>query len=125
MEKIYGTEYERMLTTLGFGELQNTIQRLNKAGKRKDTHLYLNLENRDPDEGLTDVAYEKGRFFLQTIESFVGRKKFDNFLKQYFTENAFKPMSTQDFLDYLDKHLLDTLSGAEDSIKPHLSLIHI
>ena len=120
MEKIYGTEYERMLTTLGFGELQNTIQRLNKAGKRKDTHLYLNLENRDPDEGLTDVAYEKGRFFLQTIESFVGRNKFDNFLKQYFTENAFKPMSTQDFLDYLDKHLLDTLSGAEDSIKPHM-----
>jgi len=120
MEKIYGTEYERMLTTLGFGELQNTVQRLNRAGKRKDTHLYLNLEGRDPDEGLTDVAYEKGRFFLQTIESVVGRKKFDDFLTQYFSENAFEPMSTEEFLRYLDAHLLDTIEGAKDSIKPHM-----
>lgn len=106
MEKIYGRPYEEMLTKLGMGDLENTIERLMEEGKKEDTHLYLELEGRDPDDGLTDVAYEKGRFFLQTIEKEVGRKRFDAFLKDYFKENAFKPVTTEKFLSILDEKLL-------------------
>ncbi|MFY0643957.1 MAG: M1 family metallopeptidase [Bacteroidia bacterium] len=106
MEKIYGKAYEEMQTKLGMGELKKTIARLNKEGKEADTHLFLELEGRNPDDGLTDVAYEKGRFFLQTIEQAVGRTAFDEFLKNYFTENAFKPMNTERFIDYLESKLL-------------------
>lgn len=108
MEKIYGKEYEEMQTRLGMGELKKTIARLTADGKEKDTHLYLELEGRNPDDGLTDVAYEKGRFFLQTIEAAVGRAAFDTFLKAYFSENAFKPMNTERFISYLNDHLLTT-----------------
>lgn len=106
MEKIYGKPYADMLTKLGMGELKETLHRLEEEGKKKDTHLYLELEGRDPDEGLTEVAYEKGRFFLVTIENAVGREKFDAFLKDYFSKNAFKPMNTGRFIDYLRENLL-------------------
>lgn len=106
MEKIYGMEYAKMQTKLSMGELKHTIHRLDTSGKAADSHLYLELEGRNPDDGMTDIAYEKGRFFLQTIEAAVGREKFDAFLKEYFTTNAFKPMNTERFLAYLDEHLL-------------------
>ena len=106
MEKIYGKAYEEMQTKLGMGELKKTIARLTNDGKEADTHLFLKLEGRNPDDGLTDVAYEKGRFFLQTVEQAVGRTAFDEFLKNYFKENAFKPMNTERFIDYLESKLL-------------------
>ena len=108
MEKIYGKDYEEMQTKLGMGELKKTIARLTDEGKAEDTHLYLKLEGRNPDDGLTDVAYEKGRFFLQTVEAAVGRKTFDAFLKKYFTENAFGQMSTVRFIERLKAELLTT-----------------
>lgn len=118
MEKIYGTPYEEMETKLGMGGLKHTIERLTKDGQIDDTHLYLDLDGRNPDDGLTDIAYEKGRFFLQTVEKAVGREKFDAFLKQYFTENAFKPMNTARFEAYLDKHLLKGDSALYAAIQP-------
>ena len=106
MEEIYGKPYSEMLSLLGMDELKLTLKELNEEGKKEDTHLFLNLEGRNPDDGLTDVAYEKGRFFLQTIELAAGRNKFDAFLKKYFTENAFKPMNTERFIAYLNLHLI-------------------
>jgi leukotriene-A4 hydrolase len=106
MEKIFGKPYEEMLTKLGMGELEATIEDLKKEGNSDDTHLYLNLDGRNPDDGLTDVAYEKGRFFLQKVESVVGRERFDSFLKNYFEANKFKSMNTERFIKNLNDHLL-------------------
>ncbi len=114
MEKIFGTSYVQMLTKLGMGDLEQTIESLLSEGKENDTHLFLNLDNQDPDDGLTDVAYEKGRFFLQTIESVVGRPRFDTFLKKYFTENKFKPMNTERFIAYLNENLLTDVQERAD-----------
>lgn len=118
MEKVFGKPYEEMETKLGMDGLKKTIQRLTKEGKVEDTHLYLELTGRNPDDGLTDIAYEKGRFFLQTIEYAVGRPKFDAFLKKYFEENAFKPMNTAGFEKYLDEHLLKGDSNVYAKIQP-------
>ena len=95
-----------MLTKLGMGDLERTIASLNEEGAGADTKLFLDLKGRDPDDGLTDVAYEKGRFFLQAVELQVGRERFDEFLKTYFRENAFKPMTTERFVSYLKSNLL-------------------
>ncbi len=66
----------------------------------------LDLAGRDPDEGMSDIAYEKGRFFLRTIEKQVGRPAWDRFLNDYFKTYAFQSMTTQGFLDFLDKQLI-------------------
>lgn len=104
MEKIYGKEISEMQASLALGELKNSIADFGE--NHPDTHLKLSLEGRDPDDGVSDIAYEKGYFFLRTIENAVGREKWDNFIKTYFNTYAFKTMNTEDFLVYLDEQLL-------------------
>ena len=104
MEAIEGKEYNDMLQVLGYQDLK---EELNAIGKdNADTKLYLDLKGRDPDDGLTDVAYEKGALFLIHIERIVGREKFDAFLKNYFQSNAFKTMDTKGFIAYLNDNLI-------------------
>jgi hypothetical protein len=104
MEKIYGKDYADMLTLLSLGELRETVHAMGNTSR--DTHLYLDLAGRDPDEGVSDIAYEKGRFFLTAIEHAVGREKWDAFINKYFSTYAFKSMDTETFLKYLDNELI-------------------
>ncbi len=104
MEKIYGKDYADMLTLLSLGELKETIH--NMGDTSRETHLYLDLQGKDPDDGVTDIAYEKGRFFLTSIEYAIGRERWDAFINKYFTTYAFKSMDTESFLEYLEKELV-------------------
>lgn len=106
MEAMYGADYAEMLAELGFQDLKETVADLKEEGQAADTRLRLELEGRSPDEGVTDVAYEKGYFFLRHLENLVGREDFDTFLKAYFQENAFESMTTETFIQYLEEHLL-------------------
>lgn len=105
-EAVYGDAYGRMHHLLGHQDLGATIDRLHKAGHAEDTHLRLALDGRDPDDGMTDIAYEKGSAFLKYIESKVGRERFDVFLREYFDTFAFQNMTTDRFLEYLQTELL-------------------
>lgn len=109
MEAIYGEDYANMLAILGWQDLQHTLENL--SDQPEDTRLKLDLEGRNPDDGMTDIAYEKGYFFLRTIEAEVGREKFDQFLKQHFQGNAFKTMNTETFLENMKR---DLLGGSEE-----------
>lgn len=102
MEAVEGRDRALMLQSLGWGGLQDTLATLPPA----DTRLKLDLAGRDPDEGMTDVAYEKGAAFLHTIERIVGRERFDAWLTGYFERNAFRPMTTERFLEDIRAHLV-------------------
>jgi leukotriene A-4 hydrolase/aminopeptidase len=104
MEAISGREYSEMLSELGLQDLQATIKDLGE--KSADTKLRLDLTGRDPDEGVSDIAYQKGYFFLRMLEENVGRKRWDAFLKKYFETHAFQSMTTELFLAYLRKNLI-------------------
>ncbi|MBI2429786.1 MAG: M1 family metallopeptidase [Ignavibacteriales bacterium] len=106
MEKLYGREHSEMLATLALKDLKETIEELGATSP--DTHLKLNLKGRDPDDGMNDVAYNKGYFFLRLCEETFGREEWDGFLKEYFNENAFKPMTTELFLKHLNTYFKDT-----------------
>jgi len=99
MEALYGKSYADMLEVLGYKDLQETLADLGKDNA--DTQLKLKLEGRDPDDGMTDIAYEKGCFLLVYLEKQVGRESFDSFLNRYFKEFAFKGITTERFLHYL------------------------
>ena len=105
MESVYGKEYADMLRVLGYQDLKETL--LEMGPNNPDACLYLELDGRDPDEGMSDIAYEKGRFFLEHIEHIVGRERFDAFLKTYFAKHAFQTMTTAGFIDYLKANLLN------------------
>jgi leukotriene-A4 hydrolase len=116
MESVYGRDYSEMLARLGMQDLQQTVEELG-AGSR-DTHLLLDLTDRDPDDGATKLAYEKGYFFLRLIEETVGRATFDAFLRDYFDRHAFQSMTTSMFVEELRANLLANTPGAEERIEP-------
>lgn len=107
MEALYGKEIADMLALIEFQELQDELEDISQGEHPEDTKLKLKLAGRNPDDGMTDVAYVKGAFFLKTLEYKVGRDKFDVLLKSYFKKYAFKTISTEKFVDYLNKNLLD------------------
>ncbi len=104
MESIYGKDYAEMLAQLGYQDLLRTVSELGDTSE--DTKLELHLDGRDPDDGMNDIAYEKGYFLLRRIEEEVGRERFDAFLKKYFQAYAFTSINTPSFESYVQEQLL-------------------
>ena len=107
MEEIIGKNGADNLALIEFFELQEELERIENSGHPEDAHLFLDLDGRDPDDGMTDVAYVKGAFFLKTLEAYVGRDKMDVFLKSYFDHFKFTSVNTDKFVSYLEKELLE------------------
>ena len=103
VETVYGLDRRKMEDVLGIGELRADLARLDA----RDGKLKLDLFGRDPDDGMNQVAYEKGALFLIELERVFGRDRFDPFLRGYFDAHAFRSITTEDFAAYLQKHLLD------------------
>ncbi len=105
MEALYGKDRADMLALIARQDLDEEIEGFKDTPN--ETKLKLDLKGRNPDDGMTSIAYDKGYLFLRTLEEQVGREKLDPFLKQYFEEHAFSTMNTERFIQYLDEHLLD------------------
>jgi len=103
VEAVYGVDRRQMEDVLGIGELRADLARLDP----RDQKLQLDLNGRDPDDGMTQVAYEKGALFLIELERVFGRDRFDPFLRSYFDAHAFQSITTDQFAAYLQRHLLD------------------
>ena len=104
MEKLYGKPYADMLSIIGYQDLQASLA--DYGMDNPATCLKLHLEGQNPDDGMNDIAYEKGYLLLLSIEQAVGRDRWDAFLKQYFSAHAFSTMTTEAFLLYLDQNLI-------------------
>ncbi|MBK0383085.1 M1 family metallopeptidase [Pedobacter sp. SD-b] len=104
VEQLYGKEEAKMQEVLGYNDLKESIEEM--GATNPDTRLKVDFTGRDPDLGVTDIAYEKGYFFLKNIEKAAGREKFDAFLKSYFNEHAFTSMGNDAFLAELNQKLI-------------------
>jgi leukotriene-A4 hydrolase len=102
-EAIYGRDREEMEAVLAKQNLGKDLAEF----QDRDEILHVDLTGRDPDEGFTQVPYEKGALFLRHLEETFGRERFDQFLRGYFDHFAFKSITTADFVEYLRKNLLD------------------
>ncbi|MBI3141815.1 MAG: aminopeptidase, partial [Bacteroidetes bacterium] len=60
MEALYGREYSEMLALLSYQGLLDELEDFELHGAIEDTHLKLHLQGRDPDDGLSAIAYDKG-----------------------------------------------------------------
>ena len=101
LETLYGERRARMEDAIAYEYLRQAIADAEAADLPRDSSLQLDLAGRDPDEGSSDVAYEKGRWFLGFLEARFGRPAFDAFLREYFDAHAFVSIDTATFRTYL------------------------
>ncbi|MCC6814947.1 MAG: M1 family metallopeptidase [Saprospiraceae bacterium] len=114
MESLYGKSFADMLSLLGYQDLQKTISEMGDTNSL--TKLKLNLKGKDPEDGLSDIAYEKGKSLLRYLEERIGRSKWDEFLKSYFEKFKFKSNTTEGFLNYLYEYFTELNPGIKDTV---------
>jgi len=103
VEAMFGIARADMERELAERELDLELADLPAA----EQHLRLDLAGRDPDDGLTGVAYTKGMTLLRFLEQRFGREVFDPFVRAWFDAHAFGTADTDDFLAFLKTKLLD------------------
>ncbi len=107
MSAVYGEPRASMEAVLGLKSLRAGLAKLKPA----DQILAIDLRDRDPADGFTQVPYEKGRLFLNDLDAKFGRERFDAFLRGYFEHFAFKSVGSEQFVSYLQENLLDRFPG--------------
>lgn len=117
VEAIYGTDAADMAWALNLDSVRGMAADLAPADQilhRRD------LEGRDPDDGWSQIPYDKGAVFLLALEHAVGREAFDVFLRGYFDAHAFRSIDTESFVAYLTEHLLTPhgLSAEDVHLRP-------
>ncbi|MYM83752.1 aminopeptidase [Duganella sp. FT50W] len=104
VEKLYGEEVAEMNLQVEQEEAMASLASIPLAKQA--------LLTRDADtsaDSYTDksLVYPKGAWLLRTLEQRAGRDVFDPFLRGWFDQHAFQSATTQEFVDYLKKNLLD------------------
>ena len=115
VEQVYGPKVAAQQVALGLDAMNKAIEEVGGINA-PDTRLHIDLKGRHPDDGLTDIAYEKGAAFLRTIETIVGRERFDEWLKGWFSRHEFQPVTTSIFLADIREHLVKGDKGLEQKL---------
>ena len=112
VEEVFGRRQADMEAVLGFQSLNKEMEALDE----RDWIMSVELAGRNPDEGFTEVPYEKGTLFLRRLEQKFGRERFDQFLRSYFDHFAFQSITTEQFFDYLQAKLLGADQELADEV---------
>ncbi len=114
VEAVYGKAQADEEFILAADELRGEVDET----PRPDQRLVPDFDGRDPDDAGSDFAYTKGAWLLRTLEASYGRDVFDAYLRGYFDHFAFRSITTDTMLAYLDENLIRKHPG-------HMSLADV
>lgn len=100
MEALYGKERAAIYSDLDYAGMVRDVK---NAGGDAAPATRLHGE---PGESAGQLDYLKGSIFLRTIETTVGRDRWDGYLRGYFDRFAFQPQTSAGFLADLRTHLI-------------------
>ena len=100
VEAVYGKQRAEQEAALMFANIQETLAEVGEdaPGTALSTDGGYQLGSA--------IAYDKGAFFLRTVESVVGRERFDAWLRQWFDNHAFQPATSELFLADMMENLV-------------------
>lgn len=111
VEALDGTERSELQAAIGRIDLVEAIERFHDRPHL--SKLRCDLTGVDPDDAYSSVPYEKGYLFLRRLEELAGRPAFDRFLQGYLRRFRFQSITTDEFLDELEKALPGLAARAE------------
>lgn len=104
IEELYGTRRANQEAALSFASMEETLEE--NGMDAPITALHLADAEAGPDGGASGVIYDKGAAFLRTVETIVGREKFDAWLESWFDRHAFEPATSAMFLADMRENLV-------------------
>ena len=107
MEAVYGEKRAEQEAALMYANILETLDEVGRdaPGTALSTEGEYELGSA--------IAYEKGAFFLMTVESIVGRERFDTWLRQWFDNHAFQPATSEMFYEDMMANLVRDEAEAE------------
>ena len=102
MEELYGVDRATMERALDLESLKRDVA---AADRPEVTAFKMPVDLEHPDVAFSQVSYAGGMFFLKFLEDRFGREVFDEFVKSYFADFAFKSLTTEEFLPYFEENL--------------------
>jgi len=106
VEALYGTKRARQEAALSFADMEAAFAEVGATAP--DTALHLPDSVAGPDAGQGGIIYDKGAVFLRTVETIVGRQRFDAWLRQWFDNHAFQPATSAMILADMKANLVGT-----------------
>ena len=108
VEEVYGKARAEQEAALAFAGIEETLAEVGMDAPGTALH-----HSSDGAEIGSAITYDKGHFFLRTVESIVGRDRFDAWLRQWFDNHAFQPATSQLFYDDMMENLVASPAEAE------------
>ncbi|WP_226699377.1 M1 family metallopeptidase [Qipengyuania gaetbuli] len=107
VEEVYGRKRAEQEAALMYANIQEVLDEV--GADEPGTALSTDGEY----ELGSAIAYDKGAFFLRTVERIVGRERFDAWLRQWFDGHAFQPATSEMFLADMMENLVASPAEAE------------
>ena len=108
VEEVYGKKRADQEAALSYA---NIIETLDEVG-RDAPGTALHTDGSGELIG-SAIAYDKGAYFMRTVERMVGRERFDAWLRQWFDNHAFEPATSQMIFEDMRTNLARSPEEAE------------
>ena len=108
VEQVYGKKRAEQEAALAFAGIEETLAEVGNDAPGTALH-----HTSTGDEIGSAITYDKGHFFLRTVESIVGRERFDAWLRQWFDNHAFQPATSELFYQDMMANLVASPAEAE------------
>ncbi|MGB3796173.1 MAG: M1 family metallopeptidase, partial [Alteraurantiacibacter sp.] len=107
-EAVFGEERANQEYALSYAGLAEAID---ENGADNPNTAMRTPEGISPFDTVGAAIYDKGTVFLRTVETILGRERFDEFMRGWFDRHAFQPATSEMFLSELREYVID---GDED-----------
>ena len=115
IEALYGKRRAQQEAALSYAEMEDALERLGATSPVTALHV---PENADENADSGGIVYDKGAEFMRTVETIVGRPRFDAWLRSWFDRHAFQPATSAMIL----ADMKDNLIGNDSALAPRLLL---
>ena len=102
VEAVYGKEQADLEWVNEFTRLESEMN----SSELAEQTLPANVQRRDPNLAFNRFTYDKASMFVHELELRFGRVAFDAFLFEYVSHFAFKAITTETFMSYMQQHVL-------------------
>ena len=104
IEALYGSRRASPEAALSFAEIEKVLAE--RGADHPVTALHLPPAEASPEGGESGIVYDKGAVFMRTVETIVGRERFDAWLRQWFDNHAFQPATSAMLLADMRENLV-------------------